>query len=277
MGGPSMTAESHERRPGAPRFFYHVSTSYLEPGHLLTPEGAAEARGGLHRDEPVVYITSSSRLAVQLVPQFEELDGKPAHIYAVKPTGPYQDDPELTHAELGNPLEAYITRHPVQVIGCVMSNDTYPAVDLHAGRLADVKRAREDITISWITNEVREYKATFTGVELRAAGLTVSNGRLEQAEPPQSHWETPDRFLANHEGPDTQKAGYVESRIAEAYPAGADAESKPDQGGSASPRLPGGPDFTGAPVAQRNASRDNRPPGSRVAPNAGQARPGRLR
>lgn len=180
----------------------------------------------------------------------------------------------------------YVCREPVQPHRDLVAwslegkgSDTYPAVDLHAGCLADVKRAREDasVTVSWITNEIREYKATFTGVELRAAGLRVSNGRLEQTEPPQSHWETPDRFLASHEGPGTQKAGYIESRIAEAYPAGIDAECEPEQGESASPRLPSGRDFTGAPVAQRNTSRADRPPGSRVAPNAGQAPPGRLR
>lgn len=88
-------------------------------------------------------------------------------------------------------------------------------------------RAQTDdaVAVSWTTTEVRQYKAAFTPAELRAAGLTVRDGQLQQTEPPQSHWQSPDRFLASHEEPNRQKAGYIESRTSEVA------------GGQANPRL----------------------------------------
>jgi hypothetical protein len=76
-----------------------------------------------------------------------------------------------------------------------------------------------DVTLSWVTTEVREYKITVPLAELHAHGLAISGGQLTQADPPRSHWETPDRFLASRESDATRKAGYTDSRSAEVFSA----------------------------------------------------------
>lgn len=132
------------------------------------------------------------------------------------------------------------------------------------------------VTISWTTTEVREYKETFTLGELRAAGLTVRNGQLQQTVPPRSHWETPDRFLAAHEGPATQKAGYIASRVTDARPAH-DAGHAAGRHEPAATAPAGEPDVTAAPAARQGVSPARRAAGSNVAANAAQGRSRGLR
>lgn len=106
----------------------------------------------------------------------------------------------------------------------------------------EAKPAEPPVAVSWVTTEVREYRHTFTPAELRAVGLTVTNGQLAQTAPPRSHWETPDRFLASREGPAAQKTGYIESRTVEASPAWTEAGRVPGRDESATLALIAGPD-----------------------------------
>ena len=40
------------------------------------------------------------------------------HIYIVAPTGPFEDDPNVTNKRFpGNPTQSYRTRHPLRVVG----------------------------------------------------------------------------------------------------------------------------------------------------------------
>ena len=47
--------------------------------------------------------------------------GGPGRIYRVEPTGPIEDDPNLTDKKFsGNPTRSYRTRHPLRVVGEVL-------------------------------------------------------------------------------------------------------------------------------------------------------------
>lgn len=64
-------------------------------------------------------------------------------IYLVEPTGPFEDDPNLTDKRFpGNPTKSYRTREPLRVVGEVMDWEGHPPEVLQAmlDRLAEAER-----------------------------------------------------------------------------------------------------------------------------------------
>ena len=64
-------------------------------------------------------------------------------IYIVEPTGPFEDDPNLTDKKFpGNPTRSYRTRDPLIVVGEVQEWEGHPAEVLQAMRdmVAEAKR-----------------------------------------------------------------------------------------------------------------------------------------
>lgn len=98
-------------KPSGP--FYHGTKADLAPGDLITP-GFRSNYGHSRRKTRWVYITETlSPLAAQLA----RGDG-PGRIYIVEPTGPLEDDPDLTDKKFaGNPTRSYRSRAPVRVVG----------------------------------------------------------------------------------------------------------------------------------------------------------------
>lgn len=67
----------------------------------------------------------------------------PGRIYVVEPTGPFEDDPNLTDRRFpGNVTRSYRTRHPLRVVGEVVGWAGHPPEVLQAmrDRLDDLKR-----------------------------------------------------------------------------------------------------------------------------------------
>ncbi len=51
----------------------------------------------------------------------------PGHVYVVEPTGPFEDDPNVTNKRFaGNPTRSYRTRHPMRVISEVQNWEGHP-------------------------------------------------------------------------------------------------------------------------------------------------------
>ena len=70
------------------------------------------------------------------------LDGR-GHIYIVQPTGPFEDDPNLTNKRFpGNPTESYRTSDPLRIVGIVEDWQGHPSEVLQGmlASLADLKR-----------------------------------------------------------------------------------------------------------------------------------------
>jgi hypothetical protein len=98
--------------------FYHGTKFTFEAGEELLPGQGSNFQEG--RVSNNVYFTAVVDAAVwgaELATALGE-DGERGHIYVVEPTGPFEDDPNVTNKRLpGNPTQSYRTRHPLRVIG----------------------------------------------------------------------------------------------------------------------------------------------------------------
>ncbi len=100
--------------------FYHGTKARLAVGDLLVPGYPSNYEGG--RVSKNIYFSASLEAAVwgaELAMALANLDG-PGYIYIVEPTGPFEDDPNVTNKRFaGNPTKSYRTREPLKVVGVV--------------------------------------------------------------------------------------------------------------------------------------------------------------
>jgi len=102
------------RGTGVGRFF-HGTKADLRPGDLLEP-GRAPNFGDLERTTTWVYFTGTLDAATWGA-ELALGDG-PGRIYVVEPTGPIEDDPNLTDKKFpGNPTKSYRSHSPLRVTG----------------------------------------------------------------------------------------------------------------------------------------------------------------
>jgi hypothetical protein len=97
--------------------FYHGTKADLEPGDWL---GAGYSSNfGERRNANYVYLTASLDAATWGA-ELAVGEG-PGRIYRVEPTGPLEDDPNLTDKRFpGNPTRSYRTREPLRVVGEIL-------------------------------------------------------------------------------------------------------------------------------------------------------------
>lgn len=101
---------SEAKDPGP---FYHGTKADLKPGDLLKPGHSSNF--GERRSANYVYLTASLDAATWGA-ELGVGEG-PGRIYRVEPTGPYEDDPNLTDKKFpGNPTRSYRTREPLRVV-----------------------------------------------------------------------------------------------------------------------------------------------------------------
>jgi len=97
--------------------FFHGTKADLHPGDLLelgysSNFGERRKAGYLYLSATLDAATWGAELAVG--------EG-PGRIYRVEPTGPFEDDPNLTDKRFpGNPTRSYRTREPLRVVGEVL-------------------------------------------------------------------------------------------------------------------------------------------------------------
>lgn len=94
--------------------FYHGTKADLNPGDLIEP--GFNSNYGKRKNATYVYLTATLDAAIwgaELA-----LGEGPGRIYIVEPTGPIEDDPNLTDKKFpGNPTKSYRTRNPLRVSG----------------------------------------------------------------------------------------------------------------------------------------------------------------
>lgn len=100
--------------------FYHGTKADLSIGDLLSPgfpSNYDEGRALRH-----IYFSSLLEPAIwgaELAVAFANT-GERGRIYVIEPTGPFEDDPNLTNKRFpGNPTKSYRTQKPLKVIGVV--------------------------------------------------------------------------------------------------------------------------------------------------------------
>ena len=99
---------------GGEERYYHGTRADLTPGDLIGP--GYRSNYGSRRTANHVYLTATVDAAVWGA-ELAAGDG-PGRIYIVEPTGPIEDDPNLTDKRFpGNPTRSYRSRQPVRVTG----------------------------------------------------------------------------------------------------------------------------------------------------------------
>ena len=109
--------------------FFHGTRADLKPGDLIEP--GHDANYGQRRKSNHVYLTATLDAAVWGA---EAGAGRgPGRIYVIAPTGPIEDDPNLTNKRYpGNPTRSFRSRCPLRVIGEVAGWHGHPVEQLRA-------------------------------------------------------------------------------------------------------------------------------------------------
>jgi Rifampin ADP-ribosyl transferase len=94
--------------------FYHGTKADLKLGDLIEP--GYNSNYGKRKQAAYIYLTATLNAATwgaELA-----LGEGPGRIYVVEPTGPIEDDPNLTDKKFpGNPTKSYRSRNPLRVTG----------------------------------------------------------------------------------------------------------------------------------------------------------------
>lgn len=109
--------------------YYHGTRAGLKPGDLIAP--GFNSNYGSRKKASFVYLTATLDAAIWGA-ELAQGEG-PGRIYLVEPTGPIEDDPNLTDKKFpGNPTRSYRTRDPLRVIGEVPEWQGHPPEQLQA-------------------------------------------------------------------------------------------------------------------------------------------------
>ncbi len=141
---PNCDWVCHETEPTPfavqdPGPFYHGTKAYLRPGDVLQP--GYRSNFSEHRKANYIYLTATVDAATWGA-ELAVGEG-PGRIYRVEPTGPIEDDPNLTDKKFpGNPTRSYRTRQPLRVVGEILGWEPHPAEVLQRMRdhLEELKR-----------------------------------------------------------------------------------------------------------------------------------------
>lgn len=97
--------------------FFHGTKADLQPGDLLEP--GYSSNFGERRSANYIYLTATLDAATWGA-ELAVGEG-PGRIFRVIPTGPFEDDPNLTDKRFpGNPTRSYRTREPLRVVDEVL-------------------------------------------------------------------------------------------------------------------------------------------------------------
>jgi rifampin ADP-ribosylating transferase len=107
--------------------FYHGTKADLKAGDMLEP--GYSSNYGERKKANYVYLTATLDAATWGA-ELAVGDG-PGRIYRVEPTGPIEDDPNLTDKKFpGNPTRSYRTQHPLRVMGEVLDWEVHSPEEL---------------------------------------------------------------------------------------------------------------------------------------------------
>ena len=117
--------------------FFHGTKADLQIGDLLRAGFRSNYRPEIVMNH--VYFTAlrdGAGLAAELAP-----GDAPGRVYAVEPTGPFENDPNVTDKKFpGNPTRSYRSREPLRIVGEVTdwTRQTPEALQMWRDRLAAI-------------------------------------------------------------------------------------------------------------------------------------------
>lgn len=113
VGYQSVTLDRCDHISG---LFYHGTRSTLDVGAHLVPGRTSNFQQG--RISNNVYFSALVDTAVWGAELAVSLGGanERGHVYVVEPTGPFEDDPNVTNKKFpGNLTQSYRSRHPLRI------------------------------------------------------------------------------------------------------------------------------------------------------------------
>ena len=111
--------------------YYHGTKADLKPGDLIA--AGHNSNFGSGKKAAFVYLTATLDAATWGA-ELAAGEGR-GRIYVVEPTGPIEDDPNLTDKKYpGNPTKSYRTREPLRVVGEIADWQGHPPEQLRAMR-----------------------------------------------------------------------------------------------------------------------------------------------
>jgi rifampin ADP-ribosylating transferase len=123
--------------------FFHGTKVAFDPGDLLVAGHLSNYHDG--RVANHVYFAALLEPAVwaaELATAFAGSDAR-GRVYVVEPTGPFEDDPNVTDKKFpGNVTQSYRTRHPMRIIDEVRIWDGH-SPDVLQGMIDNIVRLRE--------------------------------------------------------------------------------------------------------------------------------------
>ena len=109
--------------------YYHGTRADLKPGDFIGP--GYQSNYGKRNKAKYVYLTATLDAATWGA-ELAMGEG-PGRIYIVEPTGPFEDDPNLTDKKFpGNPTKSYRTQDDLRVTGEVTDWQGHPPEVLQA-------------------------------------------------------------------------------------------------------------------------------------------------
>lgn len=123
-----MTREPIRWGSNDPGPFFHGTRACLPVGALLEP--GFSSNYGERKTANFIYLTGTLDAAIWGA-ELAVGDGE-QRIYLVEPTGPFEDDPNLTDQRFpGNPTRSYRTREPIRIVAEVRGWERHPPEVLH--------------------------------------------------------------------------------------------------------------------------------------------------
>jgi hypothetical protein len=104
--------------------FFHGTRAALEPGDVIV----VGHQSNFAETEPLSWVYFAGTLDAAIWGCELAISGQAERIYIVEPTGPIEDDPNLTDKKFpGNPTMSYRSREPLRIIAEVTNWQGHPA------------------------------------------------------------------------------------------------------------------------------------------------------
>ena len=122
--------ESNRPRPTPfAQTYFHGTKGDLKVGDLI--EVGFNSNYGKRKNAKYIFLTATLDAAIWGA-ELAFGDGR-EWIYLVEPTGPIEDDPDLTDKKFpGNPSKSYRSTHPFRIVGEVVNWQGHPAEQVKA-------------------------------------------------------------------------------------------------------------------------------------------------
>lgn len=123
--------------------FFHGTRFTLEVGdELVAGRESNFQEGRISNNVYFSALVETAAWGAELATALADDDGR-GQIYVVEPTGPFEDDPNVTNKRFpGNVTQSYRTPHPLRVVGELTDWEGH-APEVLEGMLANLARLRE--------------------------------------------------------------------------------------------------------------------------------------